>query len=436
MMPSATSDRYGLPLSTVSPAAREAYGSAVDLVLSAQAGAEPRFAEALAADPDFALAAIGRARMLALCGRAAEARDAAAQARTLVGGLSRRERQHVEALALGVEGRRADALAATRTHLAEFPRDAMVLAPATGVFGLIAFGGQADRQADLLALLDALAGHYDDDWWFAAAHAFALVEAGQVTRGRAMVERALALNRDNANAVHVYAHACYEHGDDATAAGYLDQWLPAYAHGGTLHCHLWWHVALFAVVRGDFDRAWEAYTKWVAPGASWGPPLNTLTDTASLLWRAELAGVPHQPARWAAVHGYARTAFPRVSVAFADVHAALAAAGARDTGALEAIAASLREHEAAGRQAAGPVVAALASAFGAFAREDYAATIERLAPLVDEHVRIGGSRAQGDLVEHTLLAAYLRAGRAAEAETLLARRPARRALTPVAGLGR
>src|SRR6185369_2294441 len=143
MMPSATRDRYGLPLSTSSPAAREAYGSAVDLVLSAQAGAEPRFAEALAVDPDFALAAIGRARVLALCGRAAEARDAAAQARTLV-------------------GRRADALAATRTHLVEFPRDAMVLAPATGVFGLIAFGGQADRQADLLALLDALAGHYDD----------------------------------------------------------------------------------------------------------------------------------------------------------------------------------------------------------------------------------------------------------------------------------
>jgi hypothetical protein len=302
------------------------------------------------------------------------------------------------------------------------------------VFGLIGFSGGRNREAEMLDLLDGVAHHYDGDWWFTAAHAFALVEAGHAASGRPLAERALALNRDNANAVHAYAHACYEQGDDATAAQYLEDWLPGYAHGGNLHCHLWWHVALFAVARSDVGRAWSAFTKWIAPGASWGPPLNTLTDTASLLWRAELAGVPREPARWAAVHEFARTAFPRVGVAFADVHVALAAAGAGDTGALAALADALREHEAAGHQTAGPVVAALADAFGAFARGDCAATIERLAPLLDEHVRIGGSRAQRDLVEHTLLAAYLRAGRADGVQAMLARRPARRALVPVAGV--
>jgi hypothetical protein len=428
-------DRYGLPLSTASSAAREAYANAVDLLLSAQAGAAERFADALAADPAFALAAIGRARALAVCGRAAEAREAAALARKLGADATRRERQHVEALALGVEGRGADALAATRAHLADFPRDAMVLAPATGVFGLIGFSGRRQRETELLDMLDDLALHYEGDWWFAAAHAFALVEAGHPDRGRPLVERALTLNRANANAVHVYAHACYEQGDDAAAARYLDEWLPSYAHGGTLHCHLWWHVALFALVRAELDRAWHAYTRWIAPGASWGPPLNTLTDGASLLWRAELAGASREPARWAAVHDYARAAFPRVGVAFADVHVALAAAGAGDTTALEAISGALREHEAAGRQAAGPIVAALAEAFGAFARGDYAATIARLSPVIDDHVRLGGSRAQRDLVEHTFLAAHLRAGRATDAATLLARRPARRSLVPVADHG-
>jgi hypothetical protein len=75
-----------------------------------------------------------------------------------------------------------------------------------------------------------------------------------------------------------------------------------------------------------------------------------------------------------------------------------------------------------------------ADAFAAFARDDWAATIGRLTPLFDEHVRIGGSRAQRDLVEHTLLAAYLRAGRPADAEAMLARRPARRSRVPVAGV--
>jgi hypothetical protein len=322
-------DRYGLPISTGSPEARAAYARGVDLLLAAQVGAEERFADALAADPSFALAAIGRARILAICGRAAEAREAAALARKLVADAPRRERQHVEAIALGVEGRRPEAIAATRAHLAEFPRDVMVLAPATGVFGLIGFSGGRDREAEMLALLDGLAPQYEGDWWFTSAHAFALVEAGHVARGRALAERALPLEGDNANAVHVYAHACYEQGDDAAAARHLDGWLPGYTQGGTLHCHLWWHVALFALVRSDLERAWRAFTTWIAPAASWGPPLNTLTDTASLLWRAELAGLPRRHAHWERVNEFARSAFPRVGVAFADVHVALAAAGGR-----------------------------------------------------------------------------------------------------------
>ena len=47
-----------------------------------------------------------------------------------------------------------------------------------------------------------------------------------------------------------------------------------------------------------------------------------------------------------------------------------------------------------------------------------------LAPLAGENERIGGSRAQHDLIEFTLLKAYLNAGRLEEARHLLsARRP-------------
>jgi hypothetical protein len=53
--------------------------------------------------------------------------------------------------------------------------------------------------------------------------------------------------------------------------------------------------------------------------------------------------------------------------------------------------------------------------------------------VLDQLVRVGGSWAQRDLFEHTLLAAYLRAGRPAEARALLARRVARQPSVPVAG---
>jgi hypothetical protein len=67
---------------------------------------------------------------------------------------------------------------------------------------------------------------------------------------------------------------------------------------------------------------------------------------------------------------------------------------------------------------------ALARGFAAFERWDFAATIEALAPLAGQDERIGGSRAQHDLIEFTLLKPYLGAGRLEEAEQLLsARRP-------------
>ena len=55
-------DRYGLALSTTSPAARDAYVEGVDLLLTVYPGAALAFDRAIAADPDFALAHIAKAR--------------------------------------------------------------------------------------------------------------------------------------------------------------------------------------------------------------------------------------------------------------------------------------------------------------------------------------------------------------------------------------
>ena len=52
----------------------------------------------------------------------------------------------------------------------------------------------------------------------------------------------------------------------------------------------------------------------------------------------------------------------------------------------------------------------------------FSEAIEALAPLAKENERIGGSRAQHDLIEFTLLKAYLNADRLAEARHLLSAR--------------
>ncbi len=426
-------DRYGLSLSTSSVAAARAYVDAVDRLLAAHDGAEEGFDRALAVDPGFALAHIGRARSLQLNGRGALAQAAAAQARSLAAGLSRRERQHVEALATAVTGPGARALALVREHLAEVPRDAVALAAANGVYGLIGFSGRQERNEDLLALLDSVAHVYGPDWWFLGAHGFARTEALGWKAGAPLIERSLELAPRNAHAAHAWAHVLYEKGDDETGAGFVERWMPEYPRAAPLHCHLSWHQALFELGRGCPDHALALYEANLRPGRSLGPPFATLVDSASLLWRRELAGAPHLSEAWRAVAQHARASFPSVGLAFADVHCAVALAAAGDTEGLERWVSLLRQADAEGRVPAGSVVPIVAQGMGAFAKGRYEEAIAALAPVLDQFVRVGGSWAQRDLFEHTLLAAYLRSGRAADAHALLRRRVDRQPSVPVAG---
>lgn len=426
-------DRYGLPLSTESLAARDFYIEGVDLLLAANYGSEAAFRNAIAADADFALAHAALARTLQLHAQAAPAKQAAARARELLPALPDRERRNAEMLAMLVDGQGPPPLAFAKQHLAEFPRDAMVLAPCTGVFGLIGFSGRKGREAEQIELLDAYAGHYGEDWWFLSSHAFGLVEIGRLDEARRAIERSLQLHPRNAHGAHVNAHVLYECGEDAAGLAYLQRWMPEYPRAAQLHCHLSWHVALWHLEAGNLDAARRVYAEDVRPGGSWGPPINTVSDSASFLWRLELAGGARDAALWGEVRDLARKEFPRAGITFIDVHSALAYAASGDRAALDELIAQLRERERNGKLAAGPIVPVLAEAFGACVGGNWREAVRLIEPLLGEHERIGGSRAQRDLIEYTLLMGLLQTGRREEAQTLLERRRGRSPAAPVAG---
>lgn len=309
----------------------------------------------------------------------------------------------------------------------------MALAAANGVYGLIGFSGRPDRNEEMLALLDSVAPAYGEDWWFLGAHGFARTEALGWKAGAPLIERALTLAPRNAHAAHAWAHVCYEQGADGDGAKFVAGWMPDYPKGGALHCHLSWHRALFELGLGRPEAALALYDADIRPGASQCAPFSTLVDSASLLWRRELAGAAPAPGAWGSVAEHARVSFPAIGVSFADVHCAVALAAAGDARGLARWVELLREGLAQGRVPAGEVVPTVAGAMHAFAERRYEDVIRGLAPIVDQVVRVGGSWAQRDLFEHTLLAAYLRAGRPAEARALLARRIDRRPSVPVAG---
>ena len=406
------SDRYECSLTTASADARDAYVAGVDLLLSANDGAEQQFRRAIACDEGFALAHVGLARTLQIYARGSEARAAMVRARELAPALPSRERDHVAVLGHLIDGNSAAALAAARQHLQAHPRDAMVLAPCTSTLGLIGLSGRVGRETELLTLLDGLASAYGDDWWFGGMHAFAQVETGDLARGLATIERSLAGNPRNAHGAHIRGHVYYESGDRVSGLKFLRDWWATYSKKGQMHCHLSWHLALWELELGNTRSAWEIYRAHLHPGASWGPPLNALSDCASFLFRAELAGELRDPELWKGVSEYASNWYPEPGVAFADIHGALAHA-------LSGNAEALAKIIDGARGAAAEIVAPVARAFRAFSLQAWGEAIAELSPLMAEHERVGGSRAQRDLIEYTLVVSLLRSGRSAEARRLL-----------------
>ena len=176
-------DRFDLPVTCTATSAVENYVTAVDLLLSAWPGAGERLDRALTADPDFALAHIARARLLQLQARIAEAKVAAERAQSLAHPITARERRHIEAVTLSINGAAGEALAMVRAHTADYPRDALPLSLALGVFGLLGFSGRPDHHEAQRALLEELAPHWGEDWWFQGYLGWAYIETGRLRRG-------------------------------------------------------------------------------------------------------------------------------------------------------------------------------------------------------------------------------------------------------------
>ena len=416
-------DRYDLPLSTTSGAARDAYVEGCATKLTMYPGAIEAFDRAIAADPHFALPHAARAHALLERGNATAAREAIAAAGALSSGATEREASHIAFFGLLVAGDAEGALAAVRTHLNEWPRDVMVLATTAFTNGLIGSSGRAGQKRNLLALLDQLAPHYgEDDWWFTAHHGMALSENGEHAAARPKIDRALAQNAANPWAAHAHAHLCYEEGDPAAACAYLASFLATYPRDGALWSHLSWHRALGELEAGDTAAALQLFREAFGPDAHSGPPRGKLNDAVSFLWRSELAGQPRNSEAWRVMHDFTSSAFPRAGVAFSDLHIALAQVVAGNDAALTERAQQIDELVGARRYPSGSLVPAAARGFAAFERRDFAAAIDALQPIEAELERIGGSHAQLDLVRFTLLKAYLGADRPGDAQRILRER--------------
>ena len=416
----ARDDRYGLPVSTSSAVAVERYQDGMDNLLAYGLDGERSFAEAVAADEGLALAHAGSALLAFMKGDGAAAKTAIARAGDLVGAATRRERQHVEALSALMAGETARGLALVDEHLKEFPRDALLVNQAGSTIG---FGGRPDREEFRQAFIERLAPAYGDDWWFQSALAFTYHETGRFDESRRLSERSLEQYPGNANASHNIAHICFEAADNDGGVAFLEPWLAGYDRRAPFHCHLAWHLALFELHRGRSARALEIYERDIVGGNN---PRLAVMDGTALLWRFGLFECPEGPLSWRPLADLA-TQISRPGFVFGEIHAALAYAAGGDGTALAKLLDGLRALGTKGHPIAGTVALPMAQGAAAFVAGDHAATLEHLEPVEREMHRVGGSHAQWELFEETMVASYLALERYDDALRLVRRRLQRRA---------
>ena len=404
-------DRLDQPITSQSARAVELYDDAVDRMFALQPGSGALIDEALDLDPSFALGHCAKARALAGVGDSAAARDYAVRARDLAVHLPERERRHAQIVSLVFHGESMAALDAVRDHASAYPRDAVPLSFALGVYGLFGFGGFKDfreRQVELLATVAHAYGQ--DDWWFLASYGWALVEAGRCDEGIPMLDRALALRPDNANAAHGRVHGYYEQGAAEEGEAFIEAWLPGYDRGAILHAHLAWHLALFALQRGDADRAQAIYRDGIRPAVSQTLPMFTMIDCASFLLRASVAGCDVDAELWAEVFRLVEERFSKPGIPFVNTHLAMAYAGIEDHDAIQRLEQGVATLLDEGKQPSGPVVADLCSGIAAYCRGRYRDAAHVFRRAIPELTRLGGSNAQRDVYVDLAVSASVQAG--------------------------
>ena len=411
-------DGWGNPLSTGEEAAA-AYRDGVDRMLAYELGVDDALRRAIDLDPAFSLpyAMLGLFHLFR--GERAAARELIEQAESRAGDATEREQRHFQILAGAVRGQQQPQL--IEQHLDQAPRDApIVLQWLGGNF----YGGGVEKRERMLEKFDALAPAFGDDWWFLSWHAFANHEMDRLETARQLVQRSLDLRRGNGQAAHAMSHVYFETRDTAGGSAWLGDWLDEFPHRGGFHRHLSWHHALFLLAEGRDADALALYEDAVGPCAEQaGDALGAVADSASLLWRCSLVGDGRE-FDWRVIAETADRAFPPGASAWVDVHRAMALAALAEAEGLGKLRDAL---DAAGQRGhpTAAIVAEVATALWEFAAGDYAAAADRLAAVRELLVALGGSNAQRDVFEETLVEAQMRAGRGDEALALLGERLAR-----------
>lgn len=380
--------------------------------------------------PDFVMAQVLKA-YLHLLGTEPEAiavaRDCHAAATRLTA--NARERGHIEAIGHLLEGRFHRAGRVLEDVSIEDPRD--ILALQAGHVTDFYVGNSRMLRDRIARALPAWSRTMPGYHAVLGMHAFGLEETADYGRAEAQGRAAVELEPRDGWAQHAVAHVmemqCRQRDGIAWMRANPDAW----STDSFFKVHNWWHVALYHLELGEIDEVLALFDGPIHGDRS--TVILDMIDASAMLWRLHLRGIDVGQ-RWETVaEGWLPFATAG-NYAFNDVHAVLAFVGARRTDAIEAVLATQQaamqgsgDNAAFTREVGHPLTLAL-KAFGEARYDDSVRLIRQVREIAH---RYGGSHAQRDLLDLTLIESALRSGQRALASALCAERVVVRGHSPL-----
>jgi hypothetical protein len=330
----------------------------------------------------------------------------------------RREQAHLSALAHFIDGRWRLAGRVLEDLSIAWPEDALALQAGHTIDYL---------RGDSRMLRDRIARALPS--WSAARPgyhavlgmlAFGREECGDYRGAERAGRAALELEPGDAWAQHAVAHVFEMEGRAREGVAWMRDREPHWADDNFLSVHNWWHLAMFHL---DLDERDEVLALFDGPiHASRSTLMTDLIDASALLWRVQLLG-EDVSARWRTVADCWRAAAEPGLSGFNDFHAMLAWIG---DGRQESVQAWIAAQASVGPDETGDraevvakIAAPLLNALSAYRDGRFDLTVEAFRTVRPIAHRFGGSHAQRDLIDLTLIDAALRADDVELARALL-----------------
>jgi tetratricopeptide (TPR) repeat protein len=388
---------------------------------------------ALAESPDFVMAHALKA-WLHLLGTEPAGGPVARAALAAVAGrsMTTQERGHAAAIAHLADGRWHDAARVLEDVAIDHPHDLLALQAG---HQLDFFRGDARMLRDRIARArPAWSPSVPRHHAVLGMAAFGLEETGAYAEAERAGRQAVAAEPHDAWAQHAVAHVMEMQGRQDEGIAWMRRQPEAWSERNFLAVHNWWHLALYHLELGEIDEVLALYDGPIRGAGS--SLILEMIDASAMLWRLFLRGVD-VGGRFERLADAWEPVADTGLYAFNDVHAVMAFVGARRPHAIARVLEAQRAAmESAGdnaaftREVGRPVTLALV----AFGEGRYGEAVRLLRAVRGIANRFGGSHAQRDVLDLTLLEAALRAGETNLAAALAAERAALKPESPLARL--